>query len=275
MSSEQGRPAPDDLDIRPPHRTAQLLRAAATGARFAADNLLTPRLAPRTAEIGAAVKGGYLIWKALRSLGRDRQERGSSKPDPLILGEAFRVGLLLPGDVLAYSGKGRASRVIKYFTLSKISHVGLVYDSTTIVESTSLRGFTGVVKHSIADLGAYEGRVWRLRLIPELREDLDVGRLQEFLDQHVGKEYDYRQAALSGIDWFWWKSFTTERDFSRWFCSELVTAALAEQGLLSGVQNPSETTPADMWKWPLWEDRVELDLALLREAAAVEEGDAG
>lgn len=253
----------DTPDIKPPRRTARLVRAAATGAKFAADQLLAPRLVPGSGEFGAAVKGGYLIWKALQRLGRDRQERGSSKPDPVVLLDAFRVGLLLPGDVLAYSGKGRASRVIKYFTLSRISHAGIVYDSTTIVESTSLRGFTGVVKHPITDLGAYEGRVWRLRLIPELREDLDVARLQSFLDGQVGKDYDHRQAALSGIDWFWWKSFTTERDFSKWFCSELVTVALAEQGLLSGIQNPSETTPADLWRWPLWEDRVELDLQLI------------
>ena len=55
---------------------------------------------------------------------------------------------MLPGDVIAFSGKGRLSRVIKYFTWSRVSHVGMVSTvrkhGVEVIESTSLDGKLGV-----------------------------------------------------------------------------------------------------------------------------------
>ena len=46
------------------------------------------------------------------------------------------------GDVIAFSGKGRTSNIIKGATFCDISHVGIVYktlaDRVVIMESTSL-----------------------------------------------------------------------------------------------------------------------------------------
>lgn len=244
-------------------RAKALIRAALHGAmEFGVSGKLpVPALALRST--AAAIRAGALLLRARQK--RSRNRAPSVPPTVESIEQYVEDGILLPGDVLAFSGKSRASRLIRAFTFSRISHVGIAYDSMTIVESTSMRGFTGVVKHPISDLADYPGKIWRLRLIENLSEDLDPDQLGRFLDAQVGKRYDFHQAAMSGIDWFWRTSFETERDFAKWFCSELVTAALSDQGVISPSYNPSEATPADVWRWNIWGTKRALDRKLLRD----------
>lgn len=168
----------------------------------------------------------------------------------------------LPGQILAFSGKGVASRVIQARTFSKISHIGIVYDADTIVESTSLRGFTGVVRHSINDVYGYKGKIWLLDIHPTLREKGLVSNvaLQEFLDEQVGKKYDYKQAALSGMDLLDWLGLFKAKDNNGlWFCSEIAQAALEHWSpVLFRDKNESEATPKDIWKMDQWASRVRI-----------------
>lgn|GEM_PF-5853070 len=251
--------------VRGPRRSRALIKAAIKGAMDLSISGRLPLPSPGLRAAAAAMRAGAMLFRARRERAKTYVHGLDVAPTVESIERAVEEDVLLPGDVLAFSGRSRVSRLIRSFTVSRISHVGIVYDSMTIVESTTLRDFRGVVKHPIANLGEYHGKIWRLRLIDRLAEDLDPDRLAAFLDAQVGKEYDVRQAALSGIDWFWRKTFETERDFAKWFCSELVTAALADQGLIGSGYNPSEATPADVWRWNIWETKRPLDLELLSE----------
>ncbi|WP_222937588.1 hypothetical protein [Spartinivicinus ruber] len=87
-----------------------------------------------------------------------------------------------PGDVIAFGGKGHFSEIIKFATLSEVSHVGVIVQTkitdeetdkffNQIIESTSLHGFNGVVISRFSDrLEHYNGELWWLPLKEELRE---------------------------------------------------------------------------------------------------------
>lgn len=176
-----------------------------------------------------------------------------------------------PGDVIAFSGKGNVSEVIKLFTKSEVSHVGVVYKTkqvndtdpdrymNTLMESTSLEGFSGVIMTRLSDrIKDYDGNLWWLPLSQSSRLKLDMTKFFDFLVKQEGKAYDTKQAIKSALDAFDKVDFirgTTynKEDFSKFFCSELVTAALEDAGVINNV-NSSEVTPIDLCNFCLYEE---------------------
>lgn len=78
------------------------------------------------------------------------------------------------GDLIAFSGKGNFSEMIKWATRAPVSHVGVILQSklmiegnpqagffNQIIESTSLNGFSGVTISRLSDrLDTYGGEIW-------------------------------------------------------------------------------------------------------------------
>lgn len=159
--------------------------------------------------------------------------------------------MMLPGDVIAFSGEGPVSSVIKFFTGSRVSHVGIVYhkdldnDDVLMIESTSLDDCSGVVFDRLKErIKNYNGDVWWL--------PLETNRRREFFNYtnfyaHClvanGKLYDTKQAIYSAIDGL--SKFKNKEDFEKYFCSELVISALEAAGYLPSL-NSSEYTPRDV-----------------------------
>src|SRR6185503_11171701 len=98
--------------------------------------------------------------------------------DRLVLYDLHRDSMQ-HGDVIAFSGKGRVSELIKWRTKSPFSHVGLVVrwnlnggfgDTVFLIESTTLTALPdlvygdvikGVQLHRLSEaLSAYQGRAW-------------------------------------------------------------------------------------------------------------------
>ncbi|AZQ10489.1 hypothetical protein STH12_01367 [Shewanella khirikhana] len=173
-----------------------------------------------------------------------------------------------PGDVVAFGGRAPFSILTKFMTQSAVSHVGVILQTKVvedqsgrffnqIIESTELNGFTGVQINRFSDRMSYEGDIWWLPLCPELRESrFDQSRFYDFLfnQAKARKEFDIPQALMSAFDIF--DSLKgpgyNERDYSRFFCSELVAAAFEEAGL-SGTVNASEVTPIDLCRWRIYD----------------------
>jgi hypothetical protein len=192
---------------------------------------------------------------------------------------------LAPGDVIAFSGKARHSRVIKWATRSPVSHVGIIFRTGVretderpgelIVESADLNGFFGVnVSRFDRRMTEYDGHLWWLPLRRAIRET--AFRLEAFYDflQRQAKSrrpYDIPQALKAGIDLFdklpgGRKGPTYNReDFSSFFCAELVAAGLEAAGAVPRI-NCSEVTPADLCTWSIFED----DYFLLKGAEGLE-----
>lgn len=172
---------------------------------------------------------------------------------------------MLPGDVLAFGGKGNLSDTIKFFTDGEVSHVGIVAKTrmldglsgryfNELIESTSLRGFNGVVKQRISDvIHSYEGEIWWLPLSEEVRRKFNQEKFFNFLYAQIGKFYDTQQVFWSAIDFMdnFQELTKNLENFEKFFCSELVVAGLEEAGVLSNI-NASEITPMQICQWKIF-----------------------
>ncbi|MBU2705362.1 hypothetical protein KCM76_05195 [Zooshikella marina] len=182
--------------------------------------------------------------------------------------------LMQPGDVIAFGGKGHFSEIIKFATFSDVSHVGVILqtkitsDDTNrffnqIIESTSLHGFNGVNISRFSDrLNTYDGELWWLPLNEELRKTrFKQKAFYNFLFNQAKerKPYDMSQAIKSALDALDELAFGghgigyNREDFSKFFCSELVAAALEVSTLVDSV-NASEVTPIDLCRWKIYQD---------------------
>ena len=171
---------------------------------------------------------------------------------------------MLPGDVIAFGGKGNFSNIIKWRTRSQVSHVGTILQTgitgdirffNQLIEATSLNGFNGVSISRVSDrLRGYKGNVWWLPLSDEAREKFDEVAFFDFMFQQVGKLYDTAQAIKSAIDWLPWCH--NKEDFQKLFCSELLAGGDKAGGLIN--LNCSEVTPVDACRWKLYKDCYQL-----------------
>ena len=175
---------------------------------------------------------------------------------------------LSPGDLIAFGGNGFVSNLIKVATNCAVSHVGVVLQTVIpvvrdkykkvmieVIESTSLgKGFAGVQTCRLsARLKQYDGNVWVLPLKPASRKKFDANKFFNFMLDQIGKAYDAPQAISSAID------FLPDRqeDFSRLFCSELVTAGYEIAGVIEPI-NASEQTPADVVRMPIFDQPIQI-----------------
>lgn len=178
--------------------------------------------------------------------------------------------LMKAGDVIAFSGKGNFSEIIKWATRAPVSHVGVILQTkllidgdpqsgvfNQIIESTSLNGFSGVTISRLSDrLATYDGEIWWLPLRDSIHAELDKKKFYDFLIHQERKAYDMPQAIKSALDAFdkvpviGCATHNIE-DFSRFFCSELVAAALEAGGAISRI-NASEVTPVDLCSFSLY-----------------------
>ncbi|MCP5517608.1 MAG: hypothetical protein H7A45_10170 [Verrucomicrobiales bacterium] len=176
-----------------------------------------------------------------------------------------------PGDIIAFSGKGQFSEIIKWATSSTVSHVGIILQSkllveddpqpgyfNQIIESTSLNGFSGVSISRLSDrLATYDGEIWWLPLSDAARAQLNAKAFYDFLLHQEHKPYDTPQAVKSALDALdsvplVGRATHNREDFSRFFCSELAAAGLEKGGVINRL-NASEVTPVDLCMFAIYQ----------------------
>jgi hypothetical protein len=176
-----------------------------------------------------------------------------------------------PGDVIAFSGKGHFSEIIKWATRSPVSHVGVILQSkllidgneqkgmfNQIIESTTLNGFSGVTISRLSDrIDTYNGEIWWLPLGKAIRTKFKGKAFFDFMLHQDRKEYDMPQAIASALDYLDDVPLLGDvthnvEDFSRFFCSELATAGLEKAGAIRKI-NASEVTPVDLCMFKLYD----------------------
>ncbi len=178
-----------------------------------------------------------------------------------------------PGDVIAFGGKGNSSDIIKFATLSNVSHVAVILQTKAlndktgrffneIIESTTLNGATGVRTTRLSEcLNIYDGEIWWLPLAERVRNEcFNEREFYDFLFNQKGKYYDTPQGVKSALDLLDSLPFIgingptlNKEDFSKFFCSELVAAAFERAGV-TGPVNASEVTPIDLCRWRIYQD---------------------
>lgn len=177
--------------------------------------------------------------------------------------------IILPGDLIAFSGTGIISSIIKWATNSIISHVGVVIKTEVvggssgrvfynIIEATSLDGFTGgVVSTRISDrIRNYEGDVWCFRIRQDLRKGFDETAFFNFMFNNKGRGYDYIGAIRSGKNILQKIGISNPEDYNNLFCSELVAGGYKAGGLFNNAVNPSTINPQVLCEAALFEPEL-------------------
>lgn len=169
------------------------------------------------------------------------------------------------GDVIAFSGKGGFSDIIKWRFKKPFSHVGIVLSvnmgsgmgrSVLMIESTmgtnlpdamTKEVVKGVQIHWLSKvLERYNGKAWWVPLKEPLGIEEERRMTSWLRETHNARvPYDLCQAIGAGIN-FWDALLENDPDFSKLFCSELVTRALQIAGRVDESVNPSETAPHEV-----------------------------
>lgn len=156
---------------------------------------------------------------------------------------------LKPGDIVGFLGNHWQSQAINILSCGipfwGLSHIGIVAEhkgQPYIFESTiddnvlcDIMGspISGVQAHEVTKrVLSYDGKVWRYPLYRNLYR-YECDRLTGFLVGELGKSYDVTgMFSAGGFVWSHvWRMFTRQ-DFSEFWCSELVAAAIQQTGLL-------------------------------------------
>lgn len=172
---------------------------------------------------------------------------------------------LKTGDILLFSGKGGISEGIKFFTLSKWSHVGMIYrfddprDAKGTIfcwESTTLSDLkdadTGKLSKGVQRVELSErlercfamGYEITVRPLSEPLSDDMIRTLNDFRHEVSGRPYEKDKIELlkAAYDWIFGDN---KEDLSSLFCSELVAEAYQRMGLLTEKTPSNEYTPKD------------------------------
>lgn len=150
-----------------------------------------------------------------------------------------------PGDMIAFSGKGIISFLIKIGTFSRISHVACCIEPVNgfdLIEATSLDVEEACVNYStLTDhISNYKGGIYWFPLCSTIRQSMNMQKYHDFLESKEKKEYDTLGAFFSAFPLLFQKN-----DYNKLFCSELYCGAVSASGAINGF-NCSEIHPADL-----------------------------
>ena len=166
---------------------------------------------------------------------------------------------LKTGDLILFSGKGGISAGIKWATLSRWSHVGMIlvlseYDFVTVWESTTLSSVIDLDSKTpkkgvqlvplSARVASYDGEIAVRRLLGHKIGEDDIKKLMRFRKKVTGTPYEQDKIELIKAAYDGPLGRNSE-DLSSLFCSELVAESYQCLGLLSEDKPSNEYTPAD------------------------------
>lgn len=166
---------------------------------------------------------------------------------------------LKTGDLVLFSGKGAFSDIIKYGTLSKWSHVGMIlnipeYEFLTVWESTTLSDVRDLESNlprkgvQLVPLSSrvqkYSGDISVRRLQGGALPANSLSSLMALRSELRGKVYELSKLELLKSAYDGPFGHNSE-DLSSVFCSELVAEAYQRLSLLTEEKPSNEYTPAD------------------------------
>lgn len=138
------------------------------------------------------------------------------------------------GDIFGWGNGKTISKVIRYATRAKVSHVGIFVwwgEVLMVVDATFPKGVT--VNPADTYLKEYRGKVFWGR--PH-RQEFSTNEIEDRARKHLGKKYDKWEAIIS----FMYKSKSEDK----FFCSELVSDILGLDQLY--LLSKKGITPVDI-----------------------------
>jgi hypothetical protein len=164
------------------------------------------------------------------------------------------------GDVVAFSSNDPFSLLIRLFTWSKISHVGIMVDDEFMLESMYPKVRIKRVMDRVLDphFKYSRGKCYIFELNEEAREKLEAKEelFDTLVDTFIDRRYDLKLVALMGIDKVF-KVFGWGEDKNEFICSELVGAIYEKLGIIKDI-NVSKLTPRKVVELPIYKGSYQL-----------------
>ena len=182
------------------------------------------------------------------------------------------VNELKTGDMIAFrKGKSIVAAVIHLFTNSDVNHVGIIvklYNKIGNDFPFMIEANPDDVEYSFLPKKMKEDKdeIYVYRLTDENNKKLNnnLNSFYEFMNEQIGKAYDYPEAIESVIDKVFDKTIIKD-SYSKFFCSKLVGAIYLQAGIItpemltkSGFKCISELTPVDCCNLPIFKDSFKL-----------------
>ena len=123
-------------------------------------------------------------------------------------------------EIALYRGNSFVSRLIRFFSRDIYSHAAIRVDDAVF----EAKEFKGVIKSTDWNIKNEEVDIFLLK------QEISNEKLQDlknFLDKQVGKPYDY----LMVLGFILYTSREGRKNSGKWFCSELIFAALEKIGI--------------------------------------------
>lgn len=179
---------------------------------------------------------------------------------------------LRTGDMIAFkNGKGFLANVVHIFTKSDVHHVGVIvklYNKIGTDFPFVIEANPDDVEYSFLPqkIKTRKDEIFIYRLTDENNKKLNenLNAVYEFMNEQIGKGYDYPQAIETVVDKVFDKTITKD-SYSSFFCSKLVGAIYLQAGIITpemlkreGINCISELTPVDCCKLPIFKDSFKL-----------------
>lgn len=133
--------------------------------------------------------------------------------------EKYDLSLVKPGDLFFTTTNSLLSRIIRFRTLARFSHVQIV----TKVREDNLEVISADAQGVVCrDVRPEEWNNFAILTCPEML-DVERDNVVKFCFSQIGKKYDF--VGLAGF--LLYKSFTNDS----WFCSELAYIAYKKAGI--------------------------------------------
>lgn len=133
--------------------------------------------------------------------------------------------------------------IIRVGTRSEWSHCDMLFDDGTLIGSTGAHGVEKITldERFNGPYDIYKYRIDEIKLTPE-----EEAKAREFAEAQVGKPYDFTAVFAFALPWR--ENWSAKR---KWFCSELIAAAINSTGRVFARKDAHRVTPAYIDESPL------------------------
>lgn len=155
-----------------------------------------------------------------------------------------------PGDLLFFGGERWWSKLIKLRTWSRWSHVGMVVDKDNegrVLVCEALEGY------GVRTVDAEEWMTWKGSIgLGEVLMRIEAKRMSaDYMLSQVGMRYASPRQFIRSFSFLWRRiakfiGLPADTDANRWFCSELVAAAIQSADQITWKKKPAKMQPGDL-----------------------------
>lgn len=160
------------------------------------------------------------------------------------------------GDIICFSSNDIFSIFVKIFTLSDISHVGIMIDDENMLEAIPPRIRVINIKDKLSE---YNGTAYHCSLKKKHRTmiELNKTKFDKCVLSLIGKPYDFGAIIKMGIGTLTNHKYAWEDNKNAEICSETDAICLESAGILKNI-DPYKYTPKMIYNLDIYSKKIKI-----------------